>query len=61
MRANRFRKFLEKNNIESRKFWKPMHLQKPYSKALKTKMTNSNKIWDKIITLPSGTNLSEKN
>lgn len=60
IRANRFRKFLEKNNIESRKFWKPMHLQKPYSKVLKTKMTNSNKIWEKIITLPSGTNLSVK-
>ena len=48
-------------NIESRKFWKPMHLQKPYLKCLKTSMINTNYIWNKIITLPSGTGLTIQN
>ena len=34
-------------------FWKPLHLQKPYKKYLKTKMLYSNNIWNRVILLPS--------
>ena len=58
--SNKVRNYLNKMDIESRKFWKPMHLQKPYLKCLKTSMVNTNYIWNKIVTLPSGTGLSKK-
>jgi len=49
--------FLRKK-IEAKVFWKPLHLQKIYKKSLKTNMKNTNYVWDKIFTLPSGTSLS---
>ena len=58
---DKIRTYLNKMNIESRKFWKPMHLQKPYLKCLKTSMINTNYIWNKIITFPSGTGLTIQN
>ena len=59
-KSNQFRKYLNVNNIESRKFWKPMHLQKPYKSCLKTSMKNTEYIWNKVITLPSGTGLNNR-
>ncbi len=51
-------KIFLKKKIEAKVFWKPLHLQKIYKKSLKTNMKNTNYIWDKILTLPSGTSLN---
>jgi perosamine synthetase len=41
-------------------FWKPMHLQKFSKKFNFLKMKNTNYCWDKILTLPSSSNLNQK-
>jgi perosamine synthetase len=51
--------FLRNNEIESKPFWKPIHLQIPYLHSLKTTMTKTEFIWDKIVTLPSSTSITE--
>lgn len=40
-------------------FWKPMHLQKFSKKFNFLKMKNTNYCWDKVLTLPSSSNLSQ--
>tara|TARA_R110002072_G_scaffold1989_2_gene16431 strand:+ start:151465 stop:152616 length:1152 start_codon:yes stop_codon:yes gene_type:complete len=52
-------KKLEEQGIQARSFWKPIHLQKPYANSPKGDLTKSEHIWDKVITLPCSTNLSE--
>ena len=47
------KKKLNKNKIQLNYFWKPLHNQKPYKSFLKTKMSFSSFIWDKIAILPS--------
>ena len=47
------KKKLNKNKIQLNYFWKPLHNQKPYKSFLKTKMSFSSLIWDKIAILPS--------
>ena len=51
--------FLKKNNIECRKFWYPLHLQKPF-KEKNLKFKTSSKIYNKLFWLPSSLNLNEK-
>ena len=51
---------LNKNKISSKTFWKPIHLQKPYKNALKTRMNITNKIWEKVLILPSSTNIKKE-
>lgn len=53
------REKLQQNNIESRGFWKPMHLQKPFSNAPRTKQDNVEDIWERIIILPSSVDLKQ--
>ena len=51
---------LKNLGIEARSFWKPIHLQKPYQNALKaSSLEVSNNLWDKIVTLPCSTNITE--
>jgi len=50
---------LKEMGIEARIFWKPVHLQKSYASCPKTEMVVSGQIWDKILTLPCSTHLSE--
>ncbi len=45
--------------IEARPFWKPIHLQAPYSGCPRTDLKISEKIWRKIVTLPSSTSITE--
>tara|TARA_B100001093_G_C26858009_1_gene1028413 strand:- start:3723 stop:4844 length:1122 start_codon:yes stop_codon:yes gene_type:complete len=47
------KKKFDKSKIQMSYFWKPLHLQKPYKKYLKTKMLYSNNIWNRVILLPS--------
>lgn len=50
---------LKEKAIEAKAFWKPIHLQKPYLQAERSDMTISEKTWDRIITLPSSTGITE--
>jgi len=52
---------LNKNKIYVKTFWKPLHLQKPYKIFLKEKLIYSERIWRKVITLPSSPDLSIDN
>jgi UDP-N-acetylbacillosamine transaminase len=49
---------LQKHNIESRRLWKPMHLQPLFQNALYEGSGVSEELFDKGICLPSGTDLS---
>lgn len=50
---------LREKEIESRSFWKPVHLQKPYENALKaSSLEISSKLWNRILTLPCSTNIT---
>jgi dTDP-4-amino-4,6-dideoxygalactose transaminase len=51
---------LEKENIESRPLWKPMHLQPVFRQAISYVNGVSEKLFDKGLCLPSGSNLNPK-
>lgn len=51
---------LKEVNIEARPFWKPIHLQKPYKDCPGSSFSVSEKIWQRIITLPCSTNITEE-
>jgi dTDP-4-amino-4,6-dideoxygalactose transaminase len=46
-------------NIMARKFWKPMHLQAPYGEVPKCAMPVTDSLWQRVLTLPCSTSLSE--
>lgn len=51
---------LKESGIEARSFWKPVHLQKPYLNAYQSEsMEVTNNLWNRIITLPCSTNISD--
>lgn len=50
---------LEKDNIETRPLWKPMHLQPVFKHAPYYGSGVSEQLFDKGLCLPSGSNLSE--
>jgi UDP-N-acetylbacillosamine transaminase len=49
---------LQKENIESRPLWKPMHLQPLFKDALVTQDGTSQKLFESGICLPSGSSMS---
>jgi dTDP-4-amino-4,6-dideoxygalactose transaminase len=51
---------LEKDNIEARPLWKPMHLQPVFEGALFYGDGTSERLFDIGLCLPSGTNMSEE-
>ena len=51
---------LKEDNIEARTFWKPVHLQKPYGDCPGSDMSVSEGLWQRIITLPCSTNITEE-
>ena len=53
------RLFLEKDNIESRPLWKPMHLQPIFSSCKYFGSTNAEYLFKYGLCLPSGTNMTE--
>jgi len=57
--AEQLRLFLEKENIESRPLWKPMHLQPVFKKCRAFTNGVSEDLFSHGICLPSGTNLTE--
>ena len=58
--ANSLRSHLNNAFIEARLFWKPLHLQKPYQNAIKTRTNVSDDIWQRMMPLPSSTNLTKE-
>ncbi len=50
---------LEKENIESRPLWKPMHLQPLFKEAMVIEDGTSQRLFEKGICLPSGSNMSD--
>lgn len=46
--------------IESRTFWKPVHLQAPYRNIIHSQMNVSENLWERVVTLPCSTNITEK-
>lgn len=51
---------LKEQGIEARPFWKPVHLQKPYKACPRSDTTISNGLWQRIVTLPCSTNITEE-
>ena len=51
---------LKELDIESRTFWKPVHLQLPYEKVEKSYLGVTEKIWNRILTLPCSTGITEE-
>lgn len=49
---------LHTRRIGARRFWKPVHLQRPYADCLRASLAVSEGIWGRILTLPCSTNLS---
>jgi len=49
---------LDKENIESRPLWKPMHMQPLFKDALVVEDGTSQRLFEKGICLPSGTSMS---
>ena len=53
--------YLKENGIEARSFWKPIHLQKPYASAVKANdLSVTDSLWDRIVTLPCSTNITNE-
>jgi len=50
--------YLNKANIESKYFWIPLHLQRPYSKFMSEDMKFTNFFWKRTIVLPSSSGIS---
>lgn len=48
---------LRSAGIQCRAFWKPVHLQAPYADSPRTPMPVSDDIWERIVVLPSSTQL----
>jgi dTDP-4-amino-4,6-dideoxygalactose transaminase len=55
--AERIRARLAAAGIESKPFWKPVHLQAPYRAAPATAQTVSESLWQRVVTLPCSTSL----
>lgn len=58
-RAKQLRAFLREQQIDARPFWKPMHFQVPYQDAPRSSMAVCNDLWERIVTLPCSTHLTE--
>ena len=51
---------LKEDGMEARSFWKPVHLQKPYAGCPISNLTVAEGLWQRIITLPCSTNITEE-
>ncbi|MCW5697408.1 MAG: aminotransferase class I/II-fold pyridoxal phosphate-dependent enzyme [Bauldia sp.] len=49
---------LQKDNIDARPFWKPVHLQRPYAAAPCEPLPVTDDLWNRIVTLPSSAALA---
>ncbi len=54
------REQLRNAQIDARPFWKPTHLQPPYADSPKSNMDVTDDLWERVLTLPCSTHLTEK-
>lgn len=52
---------LKGDGIEARSFWKPVHIQAIYKDCPKSEVYVAESLWQRIITLPCSTNITEEN
>jgi perosamine synthetase len=57
--AINLRRRLKENGIDARSFWKPIHMQAPFLASPVTAQTTSSDIWNRVVTLPCSTGLTE--
>lgn len=50
---------LKDHDVEARPFWKPIHLQKPYSDCPKTNLHYTESLWQRVLTLPCSTSITD--
>ena len=50
---------LKEKKIETRTFWKPIHLQEPYKKVPCSELIVAESLWDRIVTLPCSTGITD--
>jgi len=58
---NNLNQFLNKNGVETRICWPPVHKQFFHSHIFKEKLPNSEEIFSKVLNLPIGNGLTEEN
>lgn len=51
---------LKEDGVEARTFWKPVHLQKPYRGCPRSDVSVAESLWQRIITLPCSTNMTQE-
>ena len=51
---------LKEKGMEARSFWKPVHLQKPYRNAPAASVAISERLWQRIVTLPCSTGITDE-
>ena len=59
-RATWFATSMQATGVDARTFWIPMHLQQPYRDCLSTPMPVVEELWDRVVTLPSSSGISDK-
>lgn len=57
--ATRVRTELQSVGVDARPTWKPMHLQLPYANVPRESVTVSDSIWERIVTLPCSTGITD--
>jgi dTDP-4-amino-4,6-dideoxygalactose transaminase len=57
--ARGFVRKLNAEGIGARPFWKPLHMQRPYLACDRGPLPVTESIWERIVTLPCSTNLSD--
>lgn len=53
-------KYMSENKIQTRPIWKLIHTLKPYENCQSYKIEKANYYYDKIVNIPSSTNLTEE-
>jgi len=50
---------LKENGIDAKPFWRPIHKQQPYAPCPRTEMPVTDDIWQRILTLPCSTSITD--
>jgi dTDP-4-amino-4,6-dideoxygalactose transaminase len=51
---------LQAAGIGARNFWKPLHRQNPYADGVRMEMPFTDDLWDRVLTLPCSTGITEE-
>lgn len=59
-RCEAFRSHMVARGVDVRPFWKPIHLQLPYRESVRTDMSVTERVWERIVPLPCSTGISDQ-